>query len=265
MLAWSVMASMVGCTVTMYLFVRYVLPAGMGLPATIILLFLLLLIGCVQPLSSYAFEKVFGRFYPLYRYTLYFMFIGCVILMCLTLISDTVWFTGYKLGWFDCLPFSKNICFKMNAGLLLTAFLLTCYTLYEGIKVPAVREITLASDKITQDKKIVILSDIHIHRVISPEKIRQIIAKTNSLEPDIILLVGDIVDDDTEVITETAALLQGLKAKQGIYFVSGNHEFYAGYRDSLVTMRKMGFKVLENSGIDLGDIYLAGIPDWRTA
>lgn len=265
MFSWSVMASMVGCTVTMYLFVRYVLMSALSWPVTIILLFVLLLIGCVQPLSSYGFEEIFGKYYPLYRYIIYFLFVGCVILAVLTLTTDALWFIAYKTGLINCSSFSKDICVKVNWGLIIAALMLSLYALYEGTRIPNIKEVDIYSDKITVDKKIVVLSDIHIHRVISPSKIAQIVERTNELNPDIIILAGDVVDDSMKKIGEIVDLLGGLKAKEGVYFVSGNHEFYAGYRDSLTALKKLGFKQIENSGVDLGDVYLAGIPDWRTA
>ncbi len=265
MLSWSVMASMVGCTITLYLFVRFVLLVKLGLFLTITLLFILLLIGCVQPLSSYAFENVFGKFYPLYRYGIYFLFIGCVILAILTMFVDISWLIANKTGLIGIAPMAKEYLPKVNLFLIASALILTVYALYEGTKVPDIKEINITSDKVAENKKIVLLTDIHIHRVINPEKVKKTIEKVNSLDPDIILLAGDIVDDSKDKISDITNLLKKLKAKQGIYFVSGNHEFYAGYRDSLVTLQRLGFKSLENSGIALKDIYIAGIPDWRTA
>ena len=55
--------------------------------------------------------------------------------------------------------------------------------------------------------------------------------------------------------------MKGLKAKEGIYFVTGNHEFYAGYKPTVETLKKLGFTFLENGGVSLEDIYIAGIPD----
>ena len=265
MLSWSVMASMVGCTITMYLFVRYAVMLGLSWWISVPLFIFLILIGCTQPLTTYAFEEPLGKFYPFYRYTIYFLFIGCVILMCLTLAADALWFVAYKLKWLSMMPVEKGVCAKFHIGLLLTALALTVYALYAGIKVPDIRETTIVSDKIKRDRKVVVLSDIHIHRVVNPDKVRRIVERVNALEPDVILLVGDIVDDDMPRIAETVGLLKDLKAKEGVYFVSGNHEFYAGYRDSLVTMQKFGFKTLENDGENLGDLFVAGIPDPRTA
>lgn len=265
MIPWSIMTALVGCSITFYLFIRYVLLLHLSPVATGILLIMFLIMGCFPLLAYYSFEQFLGKYYPLWRYTMYFVFIGCVILMVLTMALDISGFIAYKAGWLTTPPFSHGFALRFNLITIIAALLITVYSLYEGMKVPAVKEVSIASEKITADKKIVLLSDIHIHRVINPDKVRKIVEHTNALEPDIILLAGDIIDDDMSRISDTAYLLKELKAKGGIYFVSGNHEFYAGYRDSLVTMKKLGFKTVENSGVDLGDIFVAGIPDWRTA
>lgn len=239
--------------------------SSLSWPIAIILLFVLLLIGCVQPLSSYGFENILGKYYPLYRYIIYFLFVGCVILAGLTLVCDSLWFVAYKTGIINCSSFSPSVCIKVNWGLIILALIINTYALYEGTRTPNVKELEIYSDKITTDKKIVVLSDIHIHRVIAKDKIAQIVERTNKLKPDIIILAGDVVDDNIRKIGEIVDLLGELKAKNGVYFASGNHEFYAGYRDSLIALKKLGFKQIENSGVDLSDIYLAGIPDWRTA
>ena len=265
MIPWSIMTALVGCSITFYLFIRYVLLLHLSPVATGILLIMFLIMGCFPLLAYYSFEQFLGKYYPLWRYTMYFVFIGCVILMVLTMALDISGFIAYKAGWLTTPPFSHGFALRFNLITIIAALLITVYSLYEGMKVPAVKEVSIASEKITTDKKIALLTDIHIHRVINPDKVRKIVEHTNALEPDIILLAGDIIDDDMSRISDTAYLLKELKAKGGIYFVSGNHEFYAGYRDSLVTMKKLGFKTVENSGVDLGDIFVAGIPDWRTA
>ena len=141
------------------------------------------------------------------------------------------------------------------------AALFGAYALYAGTKIPDFKEITLSSPQINRKRTIVVLSDLHIHRVINPEKIKGIVAKTNAQNPDIILLAGDVIDDNVKSVSSTISLLKGLKAKEGIYFVTGNHEFYDGYKPTVETLKKLGFTFLENGGVSLEDIYIAGIPD----
>lgn len=261
MVTCAVTTSFLGCLVTLYLFFRYIFILGLSPFANVLWLLAFLIMGCIPLFVGYKFENAFGSFYPFYRYGLYFIYIGCVILLTLTLMTDAVWFAGYKLGWFDCLPFNRGTCLKYNLFTIAAAVVLAGYALYAGIKVPDVKQIEIASAKINNEKTIALLSDIHIHRVINPDKVKQIVERTNALNPDIILLDGDIIDDDVDKVAKISALLKQLRAKDGIYFVTGNHEFYAGYQETVNEMKKLGFTFLENGGVDLGDIYLAGIPD----
>lgn len=58
--------------------------------------------------------------------------------------------------------------------------------LYEGIKLPAVKEVTLGSPALKREYTLVQLSDLHINRTIPPERIEKLDEKVNALEPDVI-------------------------------------------------------------------------------
>lgn len=262
MITCAIMTSVLGCCVTTYLFFRYTWCLDLSFLQRSLVFALFVLMGCSPLFVSYQMEHIFGKFYPYYRYVLYFVFVNCIILFSMTLAVDAV------LWLLSCTPLVaklKFICCYLNYVLVGMALLCSAYALYAGVKVPGVKEVVVASEKIKNEHKVVVLSDIHIHRAINPKKVKGIVEKTNALEPDIILLVGDIIDDDVAVVAETSALLKELKAKKGIYFVVGNHEFYAGYDETIAEIKKFGFRFLENDGVSLGDVYLAGIPDLFSA
>lgn len=258
MLAFSRVTSLLGCLVTSYLFFRYTWCFELGYVRRGLLWGVFLAAGCIPLFISYEAEIFLGRMYPFYRYALYFVFVACLLLFCLTLATDFVlWVLSYT-------PWVAKVgkWAKYAGGFNIALALVCCvYALYAGMKVPAVEEVTVVSDKIKDERKIVVLSDIHIHRVINPEKVEAIVAAANAQQPDIVLLAGDIIDDDVGKVSDISVLLKGLKAKEGIYFVTGNHEFYAGYRAAVREMESMGFVFLENNGVSLGDIFVAGIPD----
>lgn len=258
MVTCAITTSVLGSIVTLYLFFRYTWCLDLSLLQKSSLLALSVLIGCVPLFVSYNMEHFWDKFYPYYRYSLYFIFIGCIILFTLTLLSDAAFFMLSHTPWIQSVKFW---CRHMNYVNIALAFVFTSYALYAGIKVPDIEKISLLSPQVGAEKRIAVLSDLHIHRVINPEKIRAIVAKTNALNPDVILLAGDIIDDDVAKVSDITALLKDLKAKEGVYFVTGNHEFYAGYQQTVDELKKLGFTFLENSGLSLGDIYIAGIPD----
>ena len=258
MITCSVITSVLGCIVTSYLFFRYTWCADLGSAQRAAVFGLFLLAGCVPLLVSYGFEKIWGRFYSFYRYTLYYIFVGCILLFTLTLVFDALFFALS----YTPLAVSFSFCLWMNYAYILLAALLAAYALYAGLRVPAVKEVLIRSEKLRCPLRLVLLSDLHLHRAVSTAKIRAIVEKTNSLKPDIILLGGDVIDDDVSCISGLLEILGKLKAKNGVYFVTGNHEFYVGYSEAVGALQKLGFRFLENEGAAVGGIYLAGIPDF---
>lgn len=258
MVTCAITTSVLGCMVTSYLFFRYSWHPDWNWLQESGIWALFLLLGCIPLFVSYNLEQYLGKFYGFYRYGLYFIFIGCIILFTLTLAADLIlWLLAHTPAAAAVQPLKphiKTFCLLLAAGFAV-------YALYAGTRIPQTQRVNIVSEKITVPQKIALLSDLHIHRVISPEKIRGIVDQTNALAPDIILLDGDIIDDDVEKVKDISALLKGLKAPGGIYFVTGNHEFYAGYRETVAELKKLGFRFLENAGVSLGELYIAGIPD----
>ena len=105
---------------------------------------------------------------------------------------------------------------------------------------------------------IVAISDVHLGPTIGPEFMRDVVARVNALQPDLIAIVGDLVDGSVEELRESAAPLQKLAARHGSFFVTGNHEYYSGAQEWLSHLRTLGLRTLENErvtiaeGFDLG-------------
>ena len=110
--------------------------------------------------------------------------------------------------------------------------------------------------------RLVQLSDIHIGSM-NAAFIRKMVDKTNSLNPDKILITGDLVDTFSRSTQETLKLLADFDAP--VFFVSGNHEFYAGRPQVLDALRQMGVTIMDNRIEQLGAVQLIGIPDTTDA
>ncbi|MBQ8346240.1 MAG: metallophosphoesterase [Alphaproteobacteria bacterium] len=271
MISCAVTTSVLGCLATFFLFWRYAWFLDLTRQQKTGFFILFLLAGCIPALTSYQFESFLGRYFAAYRYSLYFLFVFCIILFSATVFRDIIWTAVYALGRLFkttgiVSPFSKTTLIRLNDVLLVFSLVCTGWACYEGLRVPAVKTLEFASGKIKRPITLAVLSDLHIHRVISPDKIKGIVEKTNAENPDVVLLAGDIIDDEPGRVLKTAKLLQKLKASGGIYFVTGNHEFYAGYEPSVSLLKELGFSFLENSGTALQDqLYIAGIPDLFSA
>lgn len=135
---------------------------------------------------------------------------------------------------------------------------------------PVVRTYPVLVDKRvpgTDRLRIVAASDLHLGNIVGKRHLRRLIARVNALEPDLILLPGDVLDDSIEPFLRNrlSDWLKQLKAKYGVYAVLGNHEYYGGHIEEYVgKMREIGIPVLRDERAEAGPVVIAGRKD-RTA
>jgi hypothetical protein len=112
---------------------------------------------------------------------------------------------------------------------------------------------------------IVQVSDIHLGPTIGRAFMEDLVARINALEPDLVAITGDLVDGSVEALREAAAPLAQLKSRHGTFFVTGNHEYYAGADEWIAHLRSLGIRVLRNERVRVGDaagaFELAGTDD----
>lgn len=203
----------------------------------------------------------------------YFLFGLAFILFALLVVRDFIWYLLYGIaklsgnpGWaFN--PMNITSLNYANAGVVVLALGISFYALYEGVKIPSVKEVEFASAKIKNNLSFVHLTDIHINRASSPEHLQAIVEKTNALQPDFIVMTGDIVDDNARYLDKYFEILSELKASYGVYYSVGNHEGYSGMLPILEKLRHAGFEVLFNRGHEIPElnVFIAGIPDLQLA
>jgi len=100
---------------------------------------------------------------------------------------------------------------------------------------------------------IVQLSDIHIGLFVSEREMRSAVELVARAKPDRIVLTGDLIDHDIGYAPMLGHLVRQLSAIAPVAAVPGNHDYYAGLRQTLATIREAGADVLVNRGIVLGD------------
>jgi predicted MPP superfamily phosphohydrolase len=106
------------------------------------------------------------------------------------------------------------------------------------------------------------VSDIHYGMLTENGKLSKIVDRINELEADAVVITGDLVDEGVSHMEEMAIPLARLKSRQGIFAVTGNHEFYAGVDRAVAIMKKAGITVLRNEKAGLpGGLQLLGIDD----
>jgi uncharacterized protein len=113
--------------------------------------------------------------------------------------------------------------------------------------------------------KIVQVSDLHVGPTIGRKYTKKVVSMANSLQPDIVALTGDFVDGNVSQLRSEIQPIQSLRAKHGVFFVTGNHEYYWGAAEWLAEFEELGVRVLQNEHVQIhlngSTLVLAGITD----
>ncbi len=114
--------------------------------------------------------------------------------------------------------------------------------------------------------RIVQISDIHVGPTIKRGYLNAIVTKVNSLEPDAIAITGDLVDGSVARLALHTEPLSRLSARDGTFFVTGNHEYYSGAPAWIAELRRLGLTVLLNQHVvrerDGARLMIAGVTDF---
>ena len=109
------------------------------------------------------------------------------------------------------------------------------------------------------------ITDIHVGPTIGRAFIEELVEKVNALSPDLIAITGDLVDGSVADLAELVRPLARLRARDGVFFVTGNHEYYSGVTEWLHFLGTMGIRVLANERVAIrgeSGFDLAGVHDW---
>lgn len=100
--------------------------------------------------------------------------------------------------------------------------------------------------------KIVQLSDIHIGGLINKSFISDLVKRVNKLEPDLVVITGDLVDISLKYARPILNELKNLNSTYGTFFVVGNHEYFHDVQKVIIEVKKLGIRVLENENVYVG-------------
>ncbi|MDD9270201.1 metallophosphoesterase [Paenibacillus sp. GCM10023248] len=113
--------------------------------------------------------------------------------------------------------------------------------------------------------RVAVASDIHLGSIVGNRHLRKLVKHVNSLKPDLILLPGDVIDDDIRpfIRYDMGTTMRELQAPLGIYAVLGNHEYIGGHIPAFVEqMNRIGIRVLMDEVVHIQDrMYIAGRKD----
>ena len=198
---------------------------------------------------------------------------GCVFaltaLAFLTLLREVVIFISVMAGRsgdrvHQFVQKDRRVALAMTAA----AVGVSAFGLREGIRVPSVKEMKLPLDNLPvglEGMKIVQLSDLHASALLRAPHMKDLVAKVNSLSPDLIVITGDLVDGEVNVRAEDVAPLAGLRARHGVIAVEGNHEHYIDYDGWMKKIPMLGIRLLRNEWVSVehngASLVVGGVTD----
>lgn len=148
------------------------------------------------------------------------------------------------------------------------ALVLGTYGVYQGMAVPKVQRVDVAIDGLPaafDGYRVLQLTDIHASRLLTGDWVASVVAESNALRPDQVVITGDLVDGSVRARANDVRTLGQLQARDGVIAITGNHEYYAQYAQWMQAFRALGMQVLENSHTEItrGDaaLTIAGVTD----
>jgi predicted MPP superfamily phosphohydrolase len=104
-----------------------------------------------------------------------------------------------------------------------------------------------------------LVSDLHLGHVHGAAFSRRVVAKIETLRPDIVFIAGDLFDGTKVNSEKVVSPLKRLSARYGAYFVSGNHEEFSDPRKYIEAIEKAGIRVLENQKVVIDGLQIVGV------
>ncbi len=165
-------------------------------------------------------------------------------------------------------PFSWHKQTKNAVLFFITALILGFYSGVSAISVPNIRHVDLTFKNLPPDLngfKIIQITDTHIHKLLNKAWLAEVVARANAQNPDLILLTGDYVDAPVAQLESEVAPFYDLRARYGVFGVTGNHEYYAGAMEWLNFFKKTPIQMLDNEhrvlNINQAKLAIIGTPD----
>lgn len=157
---------------------------------------------------------------------------------------------------------------SLRYGMGVLALGVAAFAVSQAARVPPVKDVEVVIPGLPaqfEGYEIVQLTDMHISRLFEAPWVEAVVAKANALEPDLIVITGDLIDGDLDVRQADVAPLQVLSAPDGVYTIPGNHEYYFGYPEWMAHYQTLGISILANQHVVIenegANLVLAGVTD----
>jgi len=248
----------------LYLIWRFVLPLPIAKTWRVIGAIVLLGVSQYHALQIVTFGTMFSPELPrILVILLGWAFCTFVLLTVFMLLLDVCNLVMKALRSARSLATTRN-----RLGAAAFAVLLSGYGVHQAIQVPPIKRVSVEIPNLPRQLdglRIVQLSDLHISRLFDAPWTGDVVAQTNALNADLVVITGDLIDGTPEARQYDVEALGGLRAELGVIAIPGNHEYYFQEGRWRQIFEQQGMKVLINEHVIItrnqAQLAIAGITD----
>jgi predicted MPP superfamily phosphohydrolase len=155
-------------------------------------------------------------------------------------------------------PLARRFPASVAIALALTASL---YGLWQA-KHPVVESLEVQIDDLPESwegRTVVQLSDVHLGDVHGRGFLRHVVERVDALDPEVVFITGDLFNGSCSDFHRFKDLLDTLRARRGVFFVTGNHEGYLGLEAPLAFLKQTKIRVLDDECVEMDGLQVVGI------
>jgi predicted MPP superfamily phosphohydrolase len=248
----------------LYVLARFVWPLPWALGGRIALAMAVLVASQYHLWSRLSSGSVFSPEFPRALVFLFNWAFGAIALLAVMQIALDVTALIVRLVWGGgAIP--DSVRYTAATG----AMLLAAVGVYQATRVPPLKDVEIAIPGLPPQfdgYRLLQLTDLHISRLFAREWTQAVVERSNALGVDLIVVTGDLIDGSFGARRADVAPLRDLRAKDGVWVIPGNHEYFFGYDEWMLQYASLGMQALANDHTvltrDGGSLVLAGVTDW---
>ncbi|MEU8239329.1 metallophosphoesterase [Actinoplanes missouriensis] len=197
---------------------------------------------------------------------MFYLLVTLAVLEIPRLLATRLWATDKKEPEPEAPAIDRRLVLARGAAIFagLTATGITGYGVRTATGPPRIDRFTMPMRKLPRamdGTRIAVVSDIHIGPLTGVGHARRITRVINSVNADLVCVVGDMVDGTVAQLGRFAAPLAEIESRRGTFFVTGNHEYYSGYAEWIDEVAELGMRPLRNERVEIAGLDLAGVND----
>jgi uncharacterized protein len=231
-----------------FLALNYVVFMGMAallnIPTGTGFYILMILVALFYPASA-LIERTVSNIFTRSLYTISSAWLGIALFIIYFMVLYVILSFFFKIS-----PLTAGITIVILTGILST------YSIMNSLFLD-INKIEISASGLKDDLRIVQLSDIHIGSIRNSGYMEKIVDETNMLNPQVVLVTGDMVDGSAKLHTETFKAIN--KIKVPVFFVTGNHEIYEGLDEVYRVLDTTKIRILKNEMVELGELQIIGV------